>query len=132
MSKNASLKDTQISKNIKKKQKMTHESNFHTPLELCLRLQYRSSRKYITKTNFSLHKTPESAEKVNKPTREMSYNESRNYQPSDKLNRVDIQITPEKLSKKILNQCSNTSIDSNYKIIADNYRKSFYNGQDSK
>jgi len=62
---NALVKDVQINKNLKRKQVMTDESNFHTPLELCLRLQYRTNRKVIHKTDFSKKKNEKTIDPIN-------------------------------------------------------------------
>jgi hypothetical protein len=118
MYKNAMIKDNQITKNMIRKQKITDKSNFHTPLELCLRLQYRSNRKQISKTDFT----------VQKPV-------DRIFEEDNDLDRrvgkksIEVNITPAKIIKKPTVNCS---FDSNYKIISYNFQKSFFAHHDGK
>ena len=123
MYKNAMLKDNQIANNMKRKAKITDQSNFHTPLELCLRLQYRASRKQITKTDYSVQK-PVDRVYSDDDTLEPE-NGGHSPKQKDRSIAVEVKTTPSKVNTE-LKPTVTCNFDSNYKIISYNFQKSSY------
>lgn len=107
---NSKIKDLKLSKNIRKRAKITDEKNFHTTLELCLRNQYKKTRKKISKTNYSISDIDMSIDAWHTLK---SHIDSVN---SDKGKRVEYAAVRE-------------NINSTNNIISHNFRKSFYSNR---
>ena len=97
---------------MRKKLKITDESTLNTPLELCLKLQYRSSRKIIQKTDF----------KLQKPIDRVFYDDI-NQEDQDKSRTIDVAVSPAHYRK--VDYKASQMLGLNNKIISCTLKKNF-------